>query len=101
MAEVVIESAGYAHLIASGNVCGGPGALAGIFVSAASATPTITVYDDVGAGTTVKMVGTFTPVAGTYYPLPGRAMNGLNVVLGGAVECTVFCSPDTTLGNGA
>ena len=101
MTDTVVESTGYAHLLASANICPAPAALAGIFVSAASATPTITVYDDVANGTGKTMVGTFTPVAGTYYQLPGQAVNGLNVVLGGTIECTAFFCPQTTLGNGA
>lgn len=97
MTGIVVESAGYKQIAASGNVCAQPAALAGIFVSAASATPTITVYDDPATGTTRTIVATFTPVAGTYYPMPFRAMFGLNVVIGGAVECTVAYSPETTV----
>jgi hypothetical protein len=76
-------------LVASGNVKSGQGGMLGIFVAAASATPTITVYDDASTGTTTKIVDTFTPVAGTWYPLPFACSNGINVVLGGTVSCTV------------
>lgn len=73
----------------SGNLRNTSGGMLGIFVSAASATPTITIYDDAGTGTTTKLVDTFTPVAGTWYPLPFAFAAGLNVVLGGTVSCTV------------
>lgn len=75
-----------------GNVSPRPASLLGIFVSAASATPTITVYDDAAAGTTTKIVDTFTPVAATWYQLPFGASAGINVVLGGTVSATVAFS---------
>lgn len=77
------------QISASGNVKSGSGGMLGIFVSAASGTPTITIYDDAGTGTTSKLVDTFTPVAGTWYPLPFGFSAGLNVVLGGTVSATV------------
>lgn len=89
------ESGGYAHISASGNVYQQRAALRGIFVSAASATPTITIYDDPATGTTTKIVDTFTPVAGTFYPMPFMALQGINVVIGGTVSCTVGYDPDT------
>lgn len=95
MNTFVAESAGYAQVSASGNVWPQSAALLGIFVSAASATPTITVYDDSGTGTTTKIVDTFTPVAGTFYKLPFRALKGLNVAIGGTVSCTVGFMPET------
>ena len=76
-------------LVASGNVKNSSGALLGIFVSAATGTPTITVYDDAGVGTTTKIVDTFIPIAGTWYPMPFTVQNGVNVVLGATVSCTV------------
>lgn len=79
----------YKQITASGNVCAIDGIMGGIFVSAASATPTITVYDDPSTGTTTKIVDTFTPVAGTFYPLPFAFSKGLNVVIGGTVSATV------------
>lgn len=97
MESIVVQSAGYAQISASGNVCKGPAALEGIFVSAASTTPTITVYDDAGTGTGTKIVDTFTPTAGQFYPLPFRALKGLNVVISGTVSCTVGYAPQTTM----
>lgn len=66
------------------------GFLRGIFVSAASATPTITVYDEPAAGTTTKIIDTFTPVAATFYSLPAKYRTGCNVVITGTVSCTIF-----------
>lgn len=77
------------QISASGNLRTTSGGMLGIFVSAASGTPTITVYDDASTGTATKLVDTFTPVAGTWYPLPFAFASGLNVVLGGTVSATV------------
>jgi hypothetical protein len=66
--------------------------LGGIFVSAASGTPTITIYDVATAATTGKIVDTFTPLAGTFYPLPFSCGTGLYVVISGTVSCTVGVS---------
>lgn len=74
-------------ITASGNVKVGPGALLGIFC-ASGTTPTITVYDDAAAGTAVKIVDTFTPVPGTWYPLPMTLTSGCNIVLGGTASIT-------------
>lgn len=79
----------YKQIAASGNVCAVDGVLGGIFVSAASGAPTITVYDDPGTGTVTKIVDTFTPVAGQFYPMPFAFSKGLNVVVGGVVSATV------------
>lgn len=79
----------YKQVTASGNVCANDGILGGIFVSAASATPTITVYDDAATGTSTKIVDTFTPTAGQWYPLPFGFSKGLYVVISGTVSATV------------
>lgn len=94
-ATLTAEAVGYKQISASGNVWPQSSALVGIFVSAASATPTITVYDDAATGTTTKLVDTFTPVAGTFYKLPFRTLNGINVVIGGTVSCTIGFMPET------
>lgn len=69
----------------------GDGQLGGIFVSAASATPTITVYDNSTASTTgaATIVSVFTPTAATWYPLPFAFTKGLYIVISGTVACTV------------
>jgi|HubBroStandDraft_4_1064222.scaffolds.fasta_scaffold1706234_2 hypothetical protein len=93
--DIVVESGGYAQISASGNVWPSACAMTGIFVSSASGTPTITIYDDAATGTSVPLVATFTPVAGTYYKLPFRALLGLNVVIGGTIACTVGFQAET------
>ncbi|MGG1947098.1 hypothetical protein AB1286_20155 [Trinickia sp. NRRL B-1857] len=78
----------YKQITASGNVCANDGILGGIFVSSASNTPTITVYDDAATGTSKKIVDTFTPSVG-WNPMPFAFSNGLNVVVSGTVSATV------------
>jgi hypothetical protein len=85
--------ANYTYITASKQIKVGAGKLRGIFVSSASSTPTITIYD-VQTGTATTMIGAFTPVGATFYPfgsLDGAFFNqGLNVVLGGTVAATVI-----------
>lgn len=82
----------YQQLSASANVKPIPGFLLGIFVSAASSTPTITIYDSASTTTTTKIVDTFTPVASTWYPIPVAYSNGCYVVISGTVSATVVIS---------
>lgn len=64
--------------------------LCGLFVSNASATPTIKVWDSTTATGTV-LIDTFTPTAGTYYNLPDIiANNGIYITISGTVSCAVF-----------
>ena len=78
------------QISASAEISAGPGALAGIFVSSCSGSPTIKVWDNSAASGTV-LVDTFTPVAATFYKYPDGAFNtGCYVTLGGTVSCTVF-----------
>jgi hypothetical protein len=85
--------ANYTYITASKQIKVGAGKLRGIFVSSASSTPTITIYD-VQSGTATTMVGVFTPVGATFYPfgsLDGAFFNqGLNVVISGTVAATVI-----------
>jgi len=77
------------NITASATVAKTPGmTLIGIFVSAASATPTITVYDSNAASTSNKVVDTFTPSAGTFYPLYCNCQQGWYIVISGTVSCT-------------
>jgi hypothetical protein len=89
MTANVVAVGGYRQASASGNIAQAPRDMLGIFVTAASATPTITIYDDAGTGTTTKVVDTFTPVASTWYPLPFSFKSGVNIVIGGTVSFTV------------
>lgn len=85
----------YTYIEASTQIKNGAGKLKGIFVSAASSTPTITIYDDINGGTSKVVIATFTPVAATNYPLgmggeSGLYTNtGINVVISGTVKATV------------
>ena len=79
----------YKQLSATANIQANPGQLGGIFVSAASSTPTITVYDSATTTTTTKLIDTFTPVAATWYPLPFIANSGIYIVISGTVSATV------------
>ncbi|MEI6287168.1 MAG: hypothetical protein WCP79_11750 [Bacillota bacterium] len=81
-----------AYIEATTLVKSAPAKLKGIFVSAASASPTITVYDTQTSGTSATVLGVFTPVSATNYIFFDglNTANGLYVVLGGTVKCTVY-----------
>jgi hypothetical protein len=85
-----VQTSATTNIATAGGATAGYGYLRGIFVSAASATPTITVYDEPAAGTTTKIVDTFTPIAATFYSLPAKYRTGCNVVISGTVSCTIF-----------
>lgn len=82
-------SGSYDNISASTNVSPIPCNLLGIFVSAASATPTITVYDSATTGTSTTIISVFTPTAGTWYNMPIAVQAGVYVVISGTVSCTV------------
>jgi len=85
--------ANYTYITASANIKPMAGKLKGIFVSAASSTPTITVYDSAATTTTATLLGVFTPVGATSYILPlegAYAKNGIYVVISGTVSATVL-----------
>ena len=85
--------ANYTQITATANVKSMAGKLKGIFVSAASSTPTITVYDSATTTTTRTVLSVFTPVAATSYvfPLDGIYVNdGLYVVISGTVSATII-----------
>ena len=67
--------------------------LLGIWVSNASSTPTLEVLNATTSGTGT-VVGVFTPVAGTFYPLPGALPTGLVILCGGSVSGTAFFQAD-------
>lgn len=81
----VSESQNFKNITATTTVFTGPGGLLGVFVGSASATPTLKVVD---GSTTI--VNTFTPVAGSFYPIPARFSTSLVVTISGTVDCTVF-----------
>jgi len=85
--------ANYTYITASANIKPMAGKLKGIFVSAASSTPTITIYDSASTTTTTTILGTFTPVGATSYLLPldgAYAKDGIYVVIGGTVAATII-----------
>jgi hypothetical protein len=84
-----IEVGDTRNLTASAQVMGKPGYVIGIFVAAASATPTIKVWDSLTAAGAV-VVNTFTPVAATFYRIPAMCKTGCYVTISGTVDCTVF-----------
>jgi hypothetical protein len=81
-----------AYIEATSLVKSAPAKLKGIFVSAASSTPTITIYDTQTSETSVTVLGVFTPVAATNYNFFDglNTANGLYVVTSGVVKCTVY-----------
>ena len=90
MSGFASQTGGYKQISATGNVSAYPAKIVGIFVSAASSTPTITVYDSATTTTTAKVVDTFTPVAATWYTIPAATSAGIYVVIGGTVSATVI-----------
>ena len=90
--DLVQETSSYTNISTSTLIRTGRGALTGIFVASASATPTIKVWDNTSAATTI-LVNTFTPAAATFYPIPAAFGTGLYVTIGGTVDCTVLWNP--------
>lgn len=89
MGSPVVEVYSPVLVSATGNIRAVPCQLGGVFVSSASASPSITIYDSATTTTTSKIVDTFTPLAGTYYPLPYSLQSGCYVVIAGTVSCTI------------
>lgn len=88
--QKVEDRSTYLNTAASVLVKTGAGRVKGIFVASASATPTIKLWDNTTAATTV-LVNTFTPVAGTLYRfLDAEFANGLYITISGTVDCTVL-----------
>lgn len=92
-------SATYQAITATTQVKVGPGKLKGIFCSAASAVPTLAIYDSGTASTSdPKIIDTFTPVAGTMYQFTGddggvNFTKGLYAVIANTVTATFFYEP--------
>ena len=85
----------YKHITATTQIKVGLAKLKGIFVSSASGTPTIAIYDEAQGGTSRVVLDTFTPVSATEYQFTGdedgaQLNNGLYVVIGGTVSATFF-----------
>lgn len=85
MTDKVIEGCEYNNFTATKTVATGAGTLLGIFVASASATPTLKIQD--GSQT---IVNTFTPIAGSWYPIPARFSTSCVITVGGTVDATSF-----------
>jgi hypothetical protein len=87
----------YDTFTASKMILSVPGKLSGIWISSATTSPTIKIWDST-TGTGTVLADTFTPVAGQYYPFPHvRLTVGIYVqVVSGSVSGSVFFDPTTT-----
>ena len=87
-------SATYERITATHQIKVGFTVLKGIFISAASATPTITIYDSGTANTADPIIlGVFTPTAATNHTFTANgitASKGIYVVISGTVAATLF-----------
>ena len=82
----------YTAITATAQIKVGAGKLNGIFVSSASSSPTITVYDSSTASNSDPVVlATFIPTANTSHNFfQGLYLNkGIYVVIGGTVSATI------------
>ena len=83
----------YKQLAATNQTKVGAGKLIGIFVSAASGSPTMVVYDTQAAGTSKKILDTFIPVAATMYYFGDNGIffnDGLYFVIANTVSWTAI-----------
>ena len=89
-----IQSPDFTYISAAGTalIKNAEGLLRGVFVSAASDTPTMKLFNDSSVGgTATTLVGTFTPVAATYYNFADSIFStALYVVSAGTVRYTAF-----------
>lgn len=90
--NIVNETGSYKNTTASVAVAGNAANLMGVWVSSASATPTIKIWDNSAASGAI-VANTFTPVAGSFYPIPATCVNGIYITIGGTVDCTVIYTP--------
>jgi len=88
MSTTVTEASAYNNITSTTTIKTGTGSLLGIFVSSATSSPTIKVAD--GATTAIN---TFTPLPGTFYPMPFYFGTSLIVTIGGTVDCCVMWNP--------
>ena len=96
-----VTEKGQAYLTANANrqCFTGPGELIGIFVSSASNTPLLTVNDAIAnsAGNVVSSNGNtivpeFVPTSATFYRMPMKLTQGLNVTISGNVTCSIIAN---------
>ncbi len=82
----------YKNGTADGVVCSKACDLVGVFV-AVSTTCTIKFWDNASAGSTTVFVNTFSASAATWYPIPGKTINGLYIDITNTCDYTVFYNP--------
>lgn len=92
MAQPVIENGTFKVITTSTVVRTGPWQMIGLFVSAASATPTVEILNATTSGT-ATCITVFTPIAGTWYPMPISGASGITVLIGGTVAATLSWQP--------
>ena len=92
MTNRVSETGNGQNITSSTLIATGVTDLLGIWVSSASSTPTIKVWDNTAAFGAI-IANTFTPSASTFYPLPFRCGAGVYVTISGTVDCTVCTKP--------
>lgn len=85
MADRVIEVAPEKRNITATTTITAPRSFMGVFVSQASATPTLRVSDTGG-----NIINTLTPEAGRLYMCPCVVTGDLTITIGGTVDCTVL-----------
>lgn len=86
-------SSNYVFVDATAQIKSSAGKLKGVFVSAASSTPTIAIYDSASSSTSDPVVlAEFTPTANqsVYFYDGVFCGKGIYVVIGGTVEATVL-----------
>jgi hypothetical protein len=93
-ATIVAEAGNFTRATASAQIMSQSCSLMGIFVAAASATPTIQVWDSLSASGRI-CINTFTPAPSTFYPMPAAMGTGIFITISGTVDCTVFYTPNT------
>lgn len=89
MAFGAVPEFNYKNISATTTLKASPGVLAGILVSSVSGSPSVTVYNTT-TGTGTKIVDTFVPVAGQWYPMPAGFDVGLTVAIAATCSVTVF-----------
>lgn len=95
MSTLVYEAAPFTRITGSTVIAQNSAAIIGVLFAAASSTPTISIVDsnDNAAVGDAIVLGTMTPLAGTFLPVPALCQKGIFVILGGTVDCTVFWQP--------
>lgn len=83
----VVEAGSRLNLTSTGTIGGTGqfGKLMGVFVAQASGSMTLQISDSQG-----NIANTFSPLAGTYYPLPCYWFGTLTITITGTGDCTVF-----------